>query len=694
MIRHTLALSLPLCALLAQEAHRLESMTVTTATRSEANLESLSASVVVIDQNQIAQSGASDLKGVLQSVPGILLQYNAFPSASAASKASISIRGVPAGGTLMLIDGRRLAGEVKNPFDLERIPAASIERIEIVKGPMSTLYGADALGGVINIITQKPKPGLGGSVQLQGGDADGATDSALAVSLQGKNDFAAFSLHGSLLATDPFYRDETADVYAKAGTNKLKPSMHPHPQLSANLKDSYDARTSYREEADVTNLGVRVEKSFGDTLVGLDADYMDEERTGEYVAYFHPTGYQMGTNFIPAYNVPVKSIDENRRVAYGLDVKTLLGESTDLSLRAYVSDYEKRNKTGAIHYADMGYAGYADSEQTAMNADVLVRGYEGVVNMAAGESHLVTAGAEYRTEDRDATVFTQTNEMTRKSVEYKALSVQDEYALSEKTDLIFGGRYDDISNADSKPTFRVGAAHRLNAAWSLKANLAQGYRAPDLRELFIYKQTPQGLNQGSEVVGYDLEPESINSFDLALGGKFDKLNFTAGIFANQISDRIGEVVKTGNIRTFENTGDATTQGFEAELKAFLADGLELAAGYTQIQSEEEKSGQDLVYTPNQSAFLGLSFAAGDLKTSLSARHTGTQEYDAYDPITDTVTRKEADAYTLTDLRVAYAMTQKGSELFAGVKNLLDEKVDDAVGSDIGRRVYGGVRMAF
>ena len=55
-------------------------------------------------------------------------------------------------GTLFLIDGERLAGEVKNPYDLDRIPASMIERIEVVKGPMSTLYGADAVGGVINII--------------------------------------------------------------------------------------------------------------------------------------------------------------------------------------------------------------------------------------------------------------------------------------------------------------------------------------------------------------------------------------------------------------------------------------------------------------------------------------------------------------------------------------------------------------
>ncbi len=129
---------------------------VTTATKTQKSIDGVTASVIVVSQEEIEKMGAESLKDVINKTAGLTVQYGTFPSASAKSKSSISIRGMSANGTLFLIDGRRLAGEVKNPYDLDRIAASSIERIEIVKGPMSSLYGADATGGIINIITKKP----------------------------------------------------------------------------------------------------------------------------------------------------------------------------------------------------------------------------------------------------------------------------------------------------------------------------------------------------------------------------------------------------------------------------------------------------------------------------------------------------------------------------------------------------------
>ncbi len=102
------------------------------------------------------------------------MQYGRFAHPSSKSKSSISIRGMGGNGTLLLIDGRRLGGETESPYEMDRIPADMIERIEIVKGPMSTLYGSDALGGVINIITKKTEEtfllglDLGGGMNDQG----------------------------------------------------------------------------------------------------------------------------------------------------------------------------------------------------------------------------------------------------------------------------------------------------------------------------------------------------------------------------------------------------------------------------------------------------------------------------------------------------------------------------------------------
>ena len=181
----------------AEESIKLETMTVT-ATKSEKNIDGVSASVLIIGQKEIEKSGACDLKSVFEKTPGLTIQYGTFPAASSASKSSISIRGLGFFGTLFLINGRRLANELPS-YDLDRIPASAIERIEIIKGPMSVLYGADAVGGVINIITKKPKKGLRASIDMKGGmNSSGEAENTNAgFDLRGKWNNLGYSLYAN-----------------------------------------------------------------------------------------------------------------------------------------------------------------------------------------------------------------------------------------------------------------------------------------------------------------------------------------------------------------------------------------------------------------------------------------------------------------------------------------------------------------
>mgnify|MGYP003610725196 FL=1 len=117
----------------------LDGVYVTTATKTEKSIDGVSASVVVITKEDIEKISATTLKDVLDKVPSINSQFGRFPHASALSKSAISIRGVGANGTLILLDGKRLSGETESPYEMSRIPASIIERIEIVKGSMSTL---------------------------------------------------------------------------------------------------------------------------------------------------------------------------------------------------------------------------------------------------------------------------------------------------------------------------------------------------------------------------------------------------------------------------------------------------------------------------------------------------------------------------------------------------------------------------
>ena len=142
----------------AQEAapERLATITVT-ATQTEHSQKSAPASISIITQEDLAKRPVYDLADALQNTAGIHIN-----SSSAYGREEIKIRGMDSDYTLILVNGRRvnsrdaLTSGYSNDFDLSSIPLAAVERIEVVRGPMSSLYGADALGGVVNVILKKP----------------------------------------------------------------------------------------------------------------------------------------------------------------------------------------------------------------------------------------------------------------------------------------------------------------------------------------------------------------------------------------------------------------------------------------------------------------------------------------------------------------------------------------------------------
>lgn len=126
---------------------------VVTASSVEQNLKDAPASISVITQEDLQRKPVQNLKDVLKEVPGVQLTNEGD------NRKGVSIRGLDSSYTLILVDGKRVNSRNAvfrhNDFDLNWIPVDSIERIEVVRGPMSSLYGSDALGGVVNIITKK-----------------------------------------------------------------------------------------------------------------------------------------------------------------------------------------------------------------------------------------------------------------------------------------------------------------------------------------------------------------------------------------------------------------------------------------------------------------------------------------------------------------------------------------------------------
>ncbi len=711
MKRNEIKLALAAVAALGLTAHASDELqtVVTTATKTAQNIEGVAATVEVVTRKEIEQMGAESLKDILKRIPGITVQYGTFPSASAKSKSSVSIRGMSANGTLFLIDGRRLAGEVKNPYDLDRIPASIVERVEIVKGPMSSLYGADAVGGVINIITRRPAKKTRVDVGVRYGANDhGAADNVnLYGTLQGRHERLGYSFFANATFTEPYTQNEDADVYVlqPRGPNlppvRVKPSQHTMPPVHR-IHDSYDdVPVTYREESDVFNFGGHLEYDFTDAVTGsVDVGYLSEERKGVYVGYFHPTNYQpQPGKRLPAYNVPVNSDDDNERLDLSADLRYMATDTLDLKARVYWSSYEKRNTTTAKEYADMGYAAEKDSAASGMNADVDIVVGELTATWMPVDTHLVTGGLEYRDENRKATVFKQGSGMSEKSVYYQAAYLQDEWSVTDALDLILGARYDIISNADDKATFRIGALYTFSEALRVRANFAQGYRTPDIRELYIFKNTPNGLQVGADVMGYDLKPEETDAYEAALAGRWKAFDYEVVAFYNDVENMIQQVVRpygtNPRAHTFENIGDAKTYGLETSVGYRFDDAFHLGLYWSELRTENEQTDKDLPFNPERTVMATLDYApTSGLNLAISGRYVGEQYYMQIEnrgAPTESQRWSKTDDYTVVDLSASWRWT-KEIELFAGVDNVFDEKVDDVLGSSVGPFIYGGVRM--
>lgn len=767
---------------------------ISTATRTEQPIDGVAASVIVINAEDIKKTGAQTLKDIFNNTPGLIIQYGTFPASSSASKSSVSIRGVGATGSLWLLDGRRLAGEVKNPYDMDRIPASMIERIEIVKGPMSALYGADAVGGVINIITKKPKQGLQVDVSVRHGqNVDGdASQSHLNANFRGGSDKVRFSLTVSNQTTDPY--TETEKTNTKVGGGRHVPSqvppvpgflnpagptggnpfylqadgsVNPMPLVPANLaadriasqaafdtfrasvqanvKDSYDVPVSYREESDVTTIGGRIDFDLSDRLTtGVEFNWFEEEREGTYRATFHPMGFMppvghknnpvVGHNLdgtpisffqqfaklrgkIPAFDVPVNSRDDNNRVDISTDVSYEVSDDLLIKGRLYKSDYEKRNTTTMLEFADFGYPSEEKSAASGMSANVEITALETHATWAVNDQHLVIAGAEIRDEKREATVFSPGPGFDTRSVDYKALFVQDEWDITETLLFTLGGRYDEYQQdayvdatgsqrqgqTDSKSTFRFGLLKNLSDSLNLRVNLAQGYRVPDIRELFIQKQTPAGLQLGAQTVdpavgktAIDLNPETVNSFEIGLTGHNERLTYEVVVFQNDIDDRIQQISVDSNADgqddyfTFENVSTANTRGVETRLGYRFTDRLNTSFSWAELSTENEETGKDLEFNPERVVSARVDWKAGNsLNIGSSIIYTGEQFFQSAGVDMHT------SAYTLVNLNASFALDNQDTwELFGGIDNIFDEEVDKRIGSNPGTFLFAGIRGGF
>lgn len=398
---------------------QLDTIVVTTPLRRASSLERSTSSVAVIDEEEIRKSPALDLLSLLKTQPGITATSNGGLGADA----SLSLRGTSAAQTLILVNGVRAASATAGTLNLSSIPLDSIERIEIARGGHSAQYGADAIGGIINIITKQ-----GGSC-AEGKSACGSVTAGVmhpwGGTLSGNvggstEDGLRYSFGASILGTQGYdYRlspghDPDKDGFTRGSLNF---SLSKETALGAIYTDGLYTRG--RNEYDNDPYG---NISHTDNFSGRVGARLD-----------HSESWTSNIELSTALDYSALSQDSIR------------GDDFDTLRYGLLATTQKQFDLGATHHVVQGgIEAYRDS----------------VKNSAV-------SGSPYDETKRDlVAVFGQY------SFEYERLTVDT------------GLRYDDNEQFGGVTTYNVGASYELTDNLVARASYATGFRAPTFNDLY------------------------------------------------------------------------------------------------------------------------------------------------------------------------------------------------------------------
>ena len=662
-------------AFAAQSPAQLGS-TVVSASGFEQKITDAPASISVVSNADLQKKRYSNLAQALDDVEGIDIKQGTGKTGGL----NISMRGMPSDYTLILIDGRRQnpAGNVTpNGFNETSTsfmpPMSAIERIEVIRGPMSTLYGSDAMGGVINIITKKVGTEWTGSVtadytyqeERDFGDTGGTsfyTSGPLVDGLLGLN------VRGSF-----FDRQESNLKYGSGiDVSKRGPSpveaqnfnfgarlnLTPHDDHDFALDFEKGRQRYNNDECQLGTLDGQNEDCNGPSNKALG--YTDEqkfERT-QY-ALTHTGSFELGTlDSAVTYN----TTETLGRTIPGNNI----GQAPNASFPSIIAGDNRTLKSKDL---------ILDTKFVAPITD----------------NNMTTIGAQYIDSKLEDGIATDTFKQ-----ESAAIFAENEWHIIDDLALTLGGRYDRHQAFGGHFSPRAYLVWNTTDNWTLKGGVSKGYKTPDLNDLHngVNGATKQG--QTITIGNPNLKPEKSTSTELA--AYFDNLdgfNANATLFHNKFKDKISQSENSiscpyngGLCSQYINVNDAVTKGVELAAQWYFIDNWSIKGNYTYTDSEQ-KSGKDkgaqLTNTPRHLANASLNWEANDkLNLWLNTEYRGKRsrftskyanlsdggKYSTDQSIYNTL-GSETKAYTLFHLGGSYQATD-ALAFNATIYNLLNK----------------------
>jgi len=630
---------------------------VVTASGFEQDIKKAAASISVLTQEQINKKAYRDVTDALKDVPGVVVT-------GGGSSSDISIRGMGSAYTVIMVDGKKVNTRSVRPnsdnsgIEQGWLPnIGAIERIEVIRGPMSGLYGSDAMGGVINIITKKNVTEWTGSIKL---DTTLQENSDSGNQYQ-TNAYIAGPLIANLLsfkANGLYSQRDEDEIYGGYSKQKIRAGG---AAFSLTPNDDHTIDLEYQRS--IQNRDATVGKSISPVQTGR--------------------------------NKPANSLTDYYRTEYSLTHRGKIGA---VETHSYIQREENENPSRNM-----------EATNTTFNT----------INKINFDRHSLSFGGMYLKEELDdkgnqlsvggAKPVSNLDRYSWALFAENAWNIVDDFTLTTSLRLDKDEKFGDHWSP------KVYGVWGLNDNWVIKGGVSTGYKTPALRATVAEwgQATGGGQSKGVIVGNPDLKPEKSVNYEVSFN--WDNLdNLTAGLtlFNSEFKDKITEVrtcqgknvgalecdwlgEKFDFVSLRENVDKASMRGAEATFGWKVLPNVNLSANYT-FTDTEQKSGVNKGKPLNEMPkHMFNTTADWEINDQFSSWGRVNYRSKTSDYLSRTAMAKGKPAYTMVDVGVNYKPTQNIA-VAAGIYNLFDKEIDTATYNYVldGRRYNLGVTYSF
>jgi outer membrane receptor for ferrienterochelin and colicins len=570
---------------------------VVTATRTERKLGNVAVPVQLISNKIIQQSGSLRLTDVLQEQTGLFITSGGTTNSVGGGVFGngVQIQGLSPDYTMILLDGEPVIGRNGGVLDLSRLAVGNIKKIEIVKGPSSSLYGSEAMGGVINIITDQAKQD-----RLDAGIRYGRFNSVDANLTAGiRKEKYGLQFFGNRNSSDGYDLDKTT----------VGNTVDPWHNYTGQLRFFYQPAVK--------------------TKISLSARYFNETQSN----FFQAIDPSSGNTINITGDARVKDMNLNPVITQQFS------DNISSSLRFYFSRYQFEQRL--VTQADKTPYYYDFFQQDFYRV-------EDQTDIKWAGTNLLSAGGGIVAERLNTTRYSG-----KRGNDIQYLFLQNEWKPVEQLTIIGGARYDHNSAYKSRISPKLAAQYKFNDKFRVNVSYGAGFKAPDFRQLFLnftnnaggdytvygtnevtIQFLQQQLQQGilSDILPRAnqlalLKPEISRGLNMGFHYDInDKVNITTNFFRNDIDDLIMvDVVAYKNnsqhssVYSYFNVNRAFTEGAELQAQYFINKYFQMTGGYQFLITADKdeldkiKSGNEYardihtnsVYVMDRSEYAGL-----------------------------------------------------------------------------------------